>query len=117
MGTSTNAYLYYGFDILDREGGIDLLEEQEKFEDMHEYEILSKLGKETTAKVEIDAHCHHEYPILFVSTKTYTAWRGESTSIDSFEIDPSWDEEIRKFCEQWNIPFQQPKWRLASYWG
>jgi len=119
MGTSTNAYLYYGFDFMDQESGIDPFYDREEFESYEDmpYEIIHRLEKETTAKVEIDSHCSDEYPIFFVYTSMRMAWRGESAEIDDLTIHPSWDEEIRKFCEQWGIPFQQPKWRLASYWG
>lgn len=67
----------------------------------------------------IDTHCHHECSMPFVAiTALYRcAHRGHPKVIAPLKIEADWDEKLRAFCELMDLPFRQPQWWLASYWG
>lgn len=68
---------------------------------------------------EIGNHCSSEYPVWFVALKkaSFSASRGDSKEIDLPEITESDLQALRDFCKAMDITWQEPKWRLASYWG
>lgn len=69
--------------------------------------------------IELITHCSGEYPMDIVAVKgtTTKAWGGEPKEISGFEVDPKKLEAAAEFCRQHGIPFENPKWLLASYWG
>ena len=90
---------------------------REKLHDIY-YDKKQKLAKK--AGVEIDCHCSTDYPIYFVSLRSYSASRGFPTKIDISKIDDVTQDEIAKlkeFCEIMEIKWKKPHWYLASYWG
>jgi len=150
MGTTTDAYLFYGFTIYDPEEGEGEMPpwmDDESDEGSLEWEdvLATKLGlskpdgayidhegeyrtywKERGKLAEgagcvVDTHCSGEYPIYFVALKDkyFRASRGNPTEIDmgSMVITSMEKEKLRRFCELLEIPWQEPKWYLASYWG
>ena len=78
-----------------------------------------KLIKELGCEVGI--HCSSEYACIFVSltNKTLTASRGypEEVTKDFMEITEEDIEKLKRFCELLEMPWSEPKWHLASYWG
>lgn len=72
---------------------------------------------------EVGSHCHSEAPMPYVCIKsTYICnSRGDMTRLnpEQFEIDPSWDAELKKFCKLMGIapPAEGPGWYMVSYWG
>lgn len=129
MGVSTNAYFYYGFDFYDSEDpaeGTDHLEEflgEGEFcdDDGTYYDLLE--DNEAYTNITIDYHCHSDFRVWFIAYKPFyfTALRGYPTDIDLQQLAAqdmtAIDAFLKKFCEEHEIPWQQPKWRLASYWG
>ena len=118
MGVSTDAYLYFGFDIYDAEEGLNLINFPDGIEDEGEYiDNLWLLAKQYD--IEINCHCHADYPIWFISAKRYSARRGYPQVVDQNELLDSEDYrvKIKKACEGLGIEFKEPKWTLASYWG
>jgi hypothetical protein len=119
MGTSTNAILYFGFDFCDVDEGDAL----PWGEDEDEYEAVSKkFGSDrSNCACIIDRHCYIDSPIFFVALKrnVFTAYRGMPSTVDIGELKVSEEEiqQLRSFCETMGIAWQEPKWRLASYWG
>lgn len=111
MGTSTNAYLMYGYDLGDADGwkiqGIDeyepwepeWLDEGEGLHGSAEKLLLAAVGftetdwhadgyfdrkkaAEEQAGVEIESHCSGEYPMYVLSAKKITAYRGDVKTVD-----------------------------------
>jgi len=72
---------------------------------------------------EVGTHCHSDAPMPYVCIKaTYTCnSRGDMTRLNpaEFEVDESWDSELKKFCKLMGIapPAEGPGWYMVSYWG
>jgi hypothetical protein len=77
----------------------------------------TKANKEAGCK--IGSHCHIDYPIYFacISASWTRATRGCPEEITTLEVEPDWEQKLRKFCEVLGFEFQEPKWWLASDWG
>jgi hypothetical protein len=72
------------------------------------------------AKCELSSHCSDECPMYFVYVKTayQRAHRGYPVEIETLMVvKPEWREELKEYCELTGLPFKEPKWHLASYWG
>jgi hypothetical protein len=69
----------------------------------------------------IDIHGYGNEPEYYVALKSsiLTAHRGYPEEVKSnlWEPSPEAKEKLKKFCEEMKIPWQDPKWYLASYWG
>jgi hypothetical protein len=71
--------------------------------------------------VTIDTHGSGDAPIYFVAHEKHfeRAHRGHSIVIPSGRFQAQ-DHEIKQlfdFCKRMGIPWQEPRWILASYWG
>lgn len=72
---------------------------------------------------EVGTHCHSDAPMPYVCIKsTYICnSRGDMTRLspEQFEVDESWDAELKKFCKLMGIstPAEGPGWYMVSYWG
>lgn len=72
---------------------------------------------------KVDSHCSNDYKMPFVCIKdSYICnSRGDMTELtqDQFEIEPHWNDELKKFCKLMGItpPAGGPKWYLVSWWG
>ena len=70
---------------------------------------------------KIDDHCSNEYPIYFVTLKAKSAkaWRGKHVEITPELLTVTENEvnQLKEFCKDMGIEWQEPKWYLASYWG
>lgn len=76
---------------------------------------------ENNAPVELVYHCSGDYPMYIVAVKgtTVKAWRGEPQEIttETFEIDVKHLFAAQRFCEEHEIPFEDPTWILCSYYS
>jgi hypothetical protein len=54
-----------------------------------------------------------ERAICIESTKQ-TCWLGEIIAIDNLQIEPDWDDKLKKVCEALDIPFETPNWYLTA---
>jgi hypothetical protein len=81
------------------------------------YEEQHKVEKE--CPIELITHCSGEYPMYIVALRGHTtkAWRGSPEVIESLNVDERLLSEAKIFCNKYGIPFDDPKWLLASYWG
>lgn len=57
-----------------------------------------------------------EYILALRGTKKSCSW-GESIEITSLDVDPARVAALKAWCEEKGIPWEQPKWLLASMWG
>lgn len=123
MSTSTDALLYYGFDLPDGLAcsrsdvlialGINppLGEEDEDWEQAAEEEHLLPLG------VTIGSHCSLSWPIFFVAAadSCLEAYRGSPHTFDDL---PSVPEEVKQRLRDYAaaLGLPPPSWHLASVW-
>lgn len=135
MGVSTDAYLYFGFDIYEAEQGIsDDLEESilkkigivydpeaEAYEDPSTLSaafnnaLFDDIAEEFG--LSINTHGSDDYQINSIVASIKSAYRGYPKEITSLEIDPIWIDNLKLFCERTGFEYKEPKWWLASYWG
>lgn len=118
MGQATDAILYYGFELFGEEDHGDyskdavdyIIELQDKFWNIDKHGVV------------IGRHCSYEYPMYYICGYRLRAARGYPEEVP-FDImnDSTKMSDCRKnietFCKEHNIPFQEPKWMLVSYWG
>lgn len=123
MGTSTNGLLYYGFDFLTEDEG-DATQELTDFLGLEDDEKEPYYDvTHDNPHIRIDYHGSDGYPVWFIAYKplSFTALRGYPEAIDLKMLNDqdyaAIDKILQAFCEEHNIPWQQPHWRLASYWG
>lgn len=130
MGVSTNGILVFGIEL-----GEELPEFLEDFDDTwwDFTDSISGVADDDSERwekrrdfrdnfpVELVSHCSYEYPmyILAVNGTEITASRGSPEVIDpaSLVVSPEKIEELRKFCEEYGIEWEEPKWYLCSMWG
>lgn len=129
MGLSTDAYLFFGAEIIDTDSGKYPEELQKKMEENEESEepeyeedIVNEWIEEKMSEVEgvkLDHHCSCEYPVFYIHTKKYSASRGYSEEIDQNEmIDTEEDKKkIQKVLDSMGIKDAKIGWYLASYMG
>jgi hypothetical protein len=140
MGQSTDAYLFWGFSGEGEEEGESWIAEEFERDwesayaakrglveptssdfDSPEWKAYWRQQRELIAACpcEIGSHCSSSYPIEFacITASFATARRGDPQEITSIEVGPGWRDELMAFCELMGIPWQEPKWWLASNWG
>lgn len=143
MGTSTDAYLFFGFSFSDQEVGQDTpdwLDEDMEWEAIyaerhdginkpdvvyigheHVYSTYWQAKREAAerASCEIAFHCSGDYPIWFVALQgtRFVASRGDEVEVKLPNIHEEQITEMRAFCELLGIKWKEPKWLLVSYWG
>lgn len=126
MSTSTDAYLCFGVKV--PEEFIEAFEGQGDEDEYEAEKLRNPLGymtysgeDETVNGITITLVCHQsdDYPEYIVAPKGSVtwAWRGEPQEVKSLEVAASWPAAIQAFCEKHKIPFERPRWLLASYWG
>lgn len=137
MGISTDGILYFGFDFLDADN--------HKLEESDPLQVALELGMDSYVNqqikrhnlqnkfktaddflkeygVKIGFHCHHQYPIYYICLERSEVIANRGTSVDlssKLAISFSYIEiaKLRTVCDLLDIPFKQPAWTLASYWG
>lgn len=150
MGQSTDATLVFGFDLGLEDEPLFFLEgikdnygdEASSLEDLiffeagvpawHEDETKEERearreacrAAEKAYPVDIEVHCHHEYPMYILTPRavmSYTASRGSPVEVDFREIRNTITPEImtafKQWCDDHGVEWQEPGWLLCSYWG
>ena len=83
------------------------------------FEAKKKL--ESECPVELVRHCSYDYTmyIIAINGSEKRSYRGDPTIISPQElnIDAAKIEAAKQFCEQHNIPWQEPNWVLCSMYG
>lgn len=117
MGTSTNAYLYYGLDVMDEYNDIIPPALRKQYDSKEVVEKLEKIAKKHG--LELDSHCHSEYPVYYLHAKQYFACRGYPERITDLGINTLKDTRLRMAAKELGIEDADSKidWWLASYWG
>lgn len=143
MGTSTDGILFFGIDLGEDEDD-SFPWQGEDWEDFAadklgvsrpevpwegNEDVFRKYWKEKAEAIEaleceIGTHCSDSYPCYFVAPKkkVLVAARGYPLEVtkDFLDVDvrnTEISESLKNFCELMEIPWQEPKWHLASYWG
>jgi len=140
MGTSTDAMLYFGIECGDEDpfGGkdIDGYDAQEQWNNEHgparpanddyrgpEWAAWRKAKEhweETGDGIEVGYHCSGEYPMYYIALKAkhLRAWRGspKEVPVDYLAVSAEQIGILHAFFEKHDVPWEEPKWRLASYW-
>lgn len=69
----------------------------------------------------INWHGSGPAPVYFVTLEKHflCASRGHSELVDTkkLQVDEAERKQLIEFCKRLKIPYQEPAWRLASYWG
>lgn len=139
MSVSSDALLFYGFSAEDVGdwGEIDnddweALYAEKKGVSPQVYDGKNQISEEAlreywrkTRKLlldepcEIGYHCMDGSAISYVCIKSTltTASRGTPREVKTLEIDPAWRDQLKKFCDLMEIPWQESKWYLASWMG
>lgn len=127
MGVSTDAILFYGFELTDEEGGevcdLEYFLTGEETEDWWECIVKSRTGKSSSDwGVEFGCHCCEDAPLWYVCVEAVGASRGETVEIKPDDLlcyqhgDPK-DIKLKAFCDAMSIEYKQPAWWLVSWWG
>lgn len=138
MGHSTNAYLYYGFDIYSGEDGINKFYANKDFDpddNPDEVGILETLGKRhwpnytesmisNLLGVSTGIHCSGDYPIyyIYVNESRQTAYRGYPEIVKQWTVEDfiRFRDLLKNACEALCIEYNEEadfKFRIASYEG
>lgn len=115
MGVSSDGILFYGFPI---EEGSEIHDRIMSYEDDESEDMLGYLYQngETECGVGIGSHCSDSYPMFYLYAQKQIAARGYPIDVD-VKIDGEWNKSIREFCKKYKIPWEKPRWCLASYLG
>lgn len=131
MGISSDAMLYFGFPVGEDEQPPEWYEDgnikdfdnwicqlAELPEDA-KYEQRKPIIKACPA--ELQMYCSYDYPmyILAVRGEEIRVNRGffEEIHIDALTVDQEKIDAFKRWCEQNNIKYKEPKWLLCSMYG
>ena len=139
MGVSTDAILFFGFSAEDEEAWSEVFGEKEwedklaekkgllppaeafseKTRDAHREYWTKKEELVRAQGCDVGYHCSGDYPIPYVAIQesVVTAYRGSVKEVMTLEVKPGWRDQLKEFCTLLDIPWQEPKWYLVSYWG
>lgn len=133
MGVSTDGILVFGIQLPEEETPEFLEGFENDFDDfIDSLNGLPQWGEEghdwnkthafrDNFPVDLVQHCSYDYPmyILAVRGTEIMASRGYPKEIDplTLKVDPEKIEFLRKFCEEYGIEWEEPKWYLCSMWG
>jgi len=128
----TDAYVFYGFDFFDGEGGLGERPTwgfEPEFNDDEDpiswadWSRADKLSEEIKTRIadlhiRIDSHCSCDYPIYFICTEEsfMRANRGYPKTLQ-LATGPTATKRIKEACALLDIHYEEPRWWLASYWG
>lgn len=76
-------------------------------------ELIEKSG------CTICTHCSFDYgmPYVAIEKSEVRNYQGNLTEIKTLEVQPDWEQKLRKFCEVMGIKWSEPKWWLVSLYG
>lgn len=122
MGVSTDAYLYFGVDVLDDEEGYGpkaWIESDQKDEDGYEEYFGDWIDQQNLEGVDSASHCSSTYPIHFIYTTMVRASRGYPEKIrpEGMQESPEDRTTLEKALDKLGMPELKEKigWYLASY--
>lgn len=127
MGHSTDAYIYYGFDVYDAEAGLIKYCKKDANPDNLLAELFYQKGhSETYVKelmgVSIGTHCSGDFPIyyVYVTESQQFATRGYPEEVKQWTVQEliSFRDVLKNACEALNIDYNEEtdfKFRIASY--
>lgn len=110
MGVSTDAIIIYGTPI----GNLDELERsmtEEEWDNLIETFYISE------DRFGLIMHCSIDYPEYFIGYEVARAYRGYPMKIEDARYTIINDNKIKEFCDSYELPYSQPTYYLASYWG
>jgi len=128
MGVTTDAILFYGFELKDEDGeevgDLDYFltgsEEECNWEEL----VEEKTGKTYQDwDVKFDCHCSDSYPIWYICINSAGkgAKRGYAVEITSatLQVDKcqAWSARLKAFCDAMGIECHSSAWLLVSWWG
>lgn len=122
MGQSTDAYLFFGFNIDPEKGGC-LGFDSKGDEYIHlEEAIGDKLGNNFLKEsgLIVGTHCSSAYPIHFIAVWKERAFRGYPTAIDPEKVvaPEEWEGKLQAVLDELGIkPTSECKIWLASDWS
>lgn len=144
MGTSTNAYLAFGYDLghdgdwriteVDEDGrpSLDWLQDEGdlagdaivRLARLRGHDVEFSDQAEEALGFELLHHRHGEHPMYVLAAKVVRAWRGDVVPIDFAElererVEQEWDRQLTEACQVIGITPKQgkPRWVLCSYWS
>ena len=107
MGTSTDAMLVYGVNL----GDWCEAEYPDLIEEVYSADLC----------VQFESHCSAGNVMWFLAAKEagVVALRGYPEEIQPDNLRPpeGADETLKAVCEKYGLPWSEPKWWLASWWG
>lgn len=130
MGQSTDAYLFYGFNLYDEEEAGEVPWGEEAYNKVMPDHIDKEgewplvmirhyTGKDLPDHIKVDYHCCHNAKVWYVCVNKafHVASRGYAVELSDEELkpDPYWYRQLKQFCEEAKIPWKEPGWVLASY--
>lgn len=132
MGQSTDAILFWGIaykegqkvsDDVERDyanaKGLPAVEwDENRREEYREYR-KQVLDLAKASGCLLGTHCSGNYPMHYaaVNASETTTHRGDVQEITSLQVGADWSQKLEDFCKTLDLPWQQPKWWLVSYWG
>jgi hypothetical protein len=126
MGQSTDAILMYGFPVKEGSNTHERIcndDADDGSEDDGSLAGMAYHGGADANGVELQCHCHHEYPMWFVgiAVSHVRAWRGHPQRVSTNTPNHHWDAALRAFKAKHDIPDDDTDgpvgWWLFSYWG
>jgi len=110
MGVSTDALIVYGVEV----GEIEELRERLDGEAWDELIDSFYDNEDGFGLIE---HCSDSYLMYFVGYLIIRADRGFPKLINEAKEKDLDVRRIQRFCEKYELPYSQPDYYLASYWG
>lgn len=134
MGVSSDGLLLFGFSVGDDDKPPDwLFDPEDEDADALEFDDfvcgISDLPADApyeARKAFIDAcpaelvlYCSYDYPmyVLTVRGTTKRAYRGDLNEVGDLTVEPERIAAFKAWCETNDIPYEEPKWFLASMYA
>lgn len=126
MGVSTDAVLFYGFELsedLRKEGlsvdDISFIEHEGWEERFHQAmgkpeEFAFQTAEKHARGCSGDWHCHMDHPIYFLCAWKIEAHRGCSQSVELPKNPRELELNLRWFCKKLGVKYREPEFILAS---
>lgn len=79
--------------------------------------VLDK-GKRGRCEFRDRGHCDYSMPFVYVTASFLKVEWTEVAEVDTGEDGGGkWNEQLKDYCKVLGLPFRQPKWLLAAYYG
>lgn len=139
MGQSTNAILCFGLQVDEEHEWAEILcPEDDNYPDLYEY-ILTKAAISKPARltdddgwenyvlakkaaleaypIDLVPHCALDFPMWIVAVRrtVQEASRGDAAVVEVTDVTPEEIVALKAFCAEFDIPYTEPAWLLASY--